>query len=530
VLSDTAATMARTSLYFVLFLCGCFRKLDDVQDQGSQLPTISLSIRDTSGAVWDAESCPRVARFTLSFAESLPRDAARQLFLLRAAPSDATLTDLGSGKRSKSLEALLVPLTIEAQDQSLLAYTTSALEPTAHYTLVWAQAQAALQLPIVISGSPAAGSQLVQSLPASLDARVPPNLARALLRFDGYVRGDAGTLVQLFDADGARLDTSNQLLPCNSFGLGPGDCISIVPEAELRPARRHRIVLAKGLSDATTAPLPGAEITFDTAPDRDLAAPRFSPLDCARDETRHGSLCVLVSDEQVAVRARSDENGLLELATPPDVHATLASAGEYSLQAPLVTSTRALLVLRDMAGNRTSLEMELAPLTDLAKVSIDEVRADPLGPEPSQEYVELLNFGDQPVSIMGFTLTDDPYAEGAHISDEQQLAPGERVLVVAPDFDVQDEADGAPAGAYQDVLGGVRVARLSSALSLRNDGSQLLLRDGQGRRLSAAPALAPAKPGQCIERVVAESSTSARRRPLGFVSTSCSPGFGSDGG
>jgi hypothetical protein len=243
------------------------------------------------------------------------------------------------------------------------------------------------------------------------------------------------------------------------------------------------------------------------------------PLECARDETRHGSLCLLASDDQLTLRARSDENGLLELALAPTLSASLASAGEYQLSAPLPAPTRALLVLRDMAGNSTQLELDVAPASDLARIAIDEVRVDPLGAEPSQEYVELLNFGDQPVSIMGFTLTDDPYAEGQRIADERELGPGERVLVVGPDFDVRDASDGPPPS-------GARFARLSGALSLRNDGAALLLRDAQGRRLSASPALPPAQPGQCIARTGDD-----RRRPLGFVldpAGSCSPGFGSE--
>lgn len=511
--------MSRMPLCLVLFLCGCFRELGAVHKEPLPLPSLSLTVKDHSGGIWSAESCPRMPVLVLTFEQNAPHDAARHLFLLRAAPSEETLADLGSGKLSASSEALRVPITIEAHGRDLHVRSERALLPTAHYMLVWAEAHGARELPFVVSGSAAAGAQLVRSLPAALDARVPPNLKRALLHFDGYLLGDASSHVALRDAVDRPLPSAVEVLACSSFGLGPGDCISIAPDRELTPLSRYRIVVGEGLSDATRAPIAPLEIAFDTAPSRDLEPPQFLPLDCAKDEARHASLCLLSSESQLGVRARSDENGLLGLALAPDLHAGLAMAGEYALLAPLDAPARALLVLSDMAGNRTQLELDVAPVTDLAQVTIDELRVDPLGPEPSQEYVELLNFGDQPVSIMGFTLTDDPYSEGQRITDERELAPGERVLVVAPDFDVQDESDGPPAS-------GARFARLAGALSLRNDGAALLLRDAQGRRLSASPALPPARPGQCIARHDSDS-----RSALGFVldaSGSCTPGFGSE--
>ena len=513
--------MARISLCFVLFLCGCFRELDAVRYGPATLPSIHLEVRDHSGAVWPATDCPRMATFVLHFAKSAPGDAVRHLFLLRAAPSEQTLTDLASGKLNARSEAQRLPLTLHAQGAALQATSERPLEPAAHYTLVWAEAHGAVQLPITVSASPAAGAQLVQSLPAALDARVPPNLTRILLRFDGYVRGDAPGLVRLLDDAGNDLAGPAVHSPCSAFGLGPGDCIGITLDHELAPRQRHHLTMAEGLSDATMTPLPALDIPFTTSAERDLLAPRLLPLDCAKDEARHGSVCVLSSDDHLTLRARSDENGILELAIAPGVYAALASAGEYTLSSPLLAPTRALLVLGDMAGNRTQLELQVAPARDLAQVSIEEVRVDPLGPEPAQEYVELLNFGEQPVSIMGFTLTDDPYAEGQRIADERELAPGERVLAVAPDFDVRDETDGEPAS-------GAHYVRLSGPLSLRNDGAALLLRDASGRRLSASPALAPGQAGQCIVR-----SGLDHRAPLGFVqerSGGCTPGFGSDDG
>jgi len=71
----------------------------------------------------------------------------------------------------------------------------------------------------------------------------------------------------------------------------------------------------------------------------------------------------------------------------------------------------------------------------------------------------------------------------------------------------------------------VRLVRLQRPLSLRNDGSTLLLRDGSGRRLSATPALAPEQAGLCIERAAGEDPR--RGEPFSFVRGVCTPGAAS---
>ena len=43
----------------------------------------------------------------------------------------------------------------------------------------------------------------------------------------------------------------------------------------------------------------------------------------------------------------------------------------------------------------------------LAPVVLTEVRADPDGPEPDQEYVENLNASDTPIDLTGFQISDD---------------------------------------------------------------------------------------------------------------------------
>lgn len=512
--------MEKLVLVACVLLCGCFRGLGDVQPEPADTPSAQLEVYDSSGAVWDGSQSPRLPKMRLRFTSAQRGSAAQHLYLLRGAASDELIGDLRSAKHQAATTARLIALQSEmaAQGVTVEAQPTTPLQAGSAYTLVWVEPGGALTFPIVVSSSPAAGAELRQSLPAALEAAVPINLQRVLLRFDGYVLGDVASAVQLVGSSDRMVATDVGSAPCAELGLGAGDCVWLEPLDLLAAAERYRVVIATGLHDATGAAIAPRELAFTTAKERDDKAPRWQPLDCTKDETRVGALCVLTSDTRASIRARADENGLLELAHPPSLTAAFSAAGDFTLEGDLTTAGPALLVLRDLAGNRAELALDLAPARDLATLTIDEVRADPLGPEPAQEYVELLNYGSQPVALMGFTLTTDPYRDGLRISSEVVVAPLERVVLVSPDFDVQERSDGEPPV-------GARIVRLPASMALKNDGAALYLRDASGRRVSAAPALAPNRAGQCIVR----SSADRRTGQLdAFAQAPCTPGARSE--
>jgi hypothetical protein len=505
-------------LTLTLGWCGCFRGLDAIRGEAATRPSIQLEIRDLHAAVWQAEQAPRWPTFVLQFADGPPEQVDHHLFLLRGSASDEIAADLGSAQLRAATEAKRVPLTREAVAGALWVRPTHPLEPGAAYTLVWAEAGESQRFPLLVSQSPAAGARLAHSLPAAQERQVPPNLAHALLRFDGYVLGDLPRCVSLLDAADEAVPIALRRMDCAELGLAAGDCVYVTPESELAPAARYRLLLQAGLEDATGAPLAAQEVAFDTASEGDTRAPVWLGLDCARDELAQGPACTLVGDSSVAIRARADENGVLSLAIGAELRASLGSSGDHALEAPLERPLAALLQLRDLAGNTAQLPLELAPARDLPKVSIDEVRVDPLGPEPSQEYVELLNFGETSMSIAGFSLSDDAFAAGRRIQGPLTLAAGERILLVPADFDAGDAHDDVPAA-------GVRLARLAGALPLRNDGSALFLRDAGGRRVSASPAIAPEQAGQCIARTSADARSGKSAAFALDPDGRCTPGY-----
>lgn len=504
-----------------LIWCSCFRGLDAVEGEAKTRSALQLEVTDQNDGIWDRDNAPRWPVLTLRTQQHRLSDAARHVHLLRGTPSEDTLTDLASGTLRAGTQQRRIELRahgVQTDAHAIRMEPMSPLEAAARYTLVWAEPAGAQTFSVRISDSPAAGAQLVQSIPAELDARVPPNLARALLRFDGYLQSPTELPIELLDAGGAAVPSRATLIACPSRHLPEGDCIEVVPQAALGPGRHYKLVLRAGLRDAGGAPLAAREISFRTAPQDDRLPPEWLKSECAVDEQPIASGCVLRVDQTVALRLRSSEGGSASLACGERITTSLASGGDLTLTIGLMGPTQCLLTLSDLAENSSATSLSLAPSPDLARVSIAEIRADPLGPEPSQEYVELLNFGDDTVSIEGFTLTTDPFSRGLRIASALSLAAGERVLVVAPDFDSEEPSDGP-------LPPGVRLVRLERSLSLRNDGAALYLRDAMNRRLSASPALAGEEPGQCVVRIADDLRSGAASAFAPDVNAGCTPGY-----
>jgi hypothetical protein len=125
-------------------------------------------------------------------------------------------------------------------------------------------------------------------------------------------------------------------------------------------------------------------------------------------------------------------------------------------------------------------------------VVINEVLADPRGPEPAQEWVELYNDGLEGAVIGGWSFED---TGGSVALDAVVIPAGGYVLLVREDFDPTSSADVPPEN-------GVRLVRLADLgkNGLSNTGEPLTLRDASGRVVSRFPALPKPKAGVSVAR------------------------------
>jgi hypothetical protein len=131
-------------------------------------------------------------------------------------------------------------------------------------------------------------------------------------------------------------------------------------------------------------------------------------------------------------------------------------------------------------------------------VVINEVMANPVGPEPQQEWLELYNDGSTDVELGGWMLED---AGAAVELPAATVRPGRFALVVAERYDPDSWVD-TPA-APGTVL--VRVPSLGKA-GLSNSGEPIRLRSPDGSASSVVPAVESREPGRPIARIAPDAS------------------------
>jgi hypothetical protein len=263
---------------------------------------------------------------------------------------------------------------------------------------------------------------------------------------------------------------------------------------------------------------------FRTASGPDAIPPAPSARPCAIDEEAFELGCALISDRWVALTLRASEPFVATLTVAGLVHSAIAPSGETQLSLPSLTPGSEITVeleLRDSTGNSLTRSETFRTHADLPTLSITETRSDPLGPEPSQELVELWNFGDRPVPLAGMLLSDQADELGTPLVTEAQVDPGARVLLVADSFDASDPKDVAvPPGTPL-----VRVGKSLGNAGLANRGEPLFLRDAQGRRISAAPSSPQPVAGVCSVRVASDPRDGSQGSFALDADQSCTPGW-----
>jgi len=457
---------------------------------------LSVTATDFDGRPWPLDALPRQP--ILEVHTSAPVHATDQwLFLFEGAlDPEAILDDLRRPPLLVRHQGRTVP--VETDGSRLVP---ERLEPGRSYTLGvagWARNEddVPLEAPYVVPlsvATVAAGATVTGSWPADGTAGVPTELPLIALRFDDLVRGE--DIAIRSDAGSVR----GQLvaIACEEVGWGGGDCRAFIPGGALRPSTEYRIRVGETLLDRSGAPVGPWTAVFHTG-DASASPIGFLDTPCQIDEVAAGAGCALADDGSLTFRATVTRPVRAFLSGASVRDRMVANRGEIVLRLePLVAGSRfdGELMLIGLGGETHVERIPLALPEALLPLTIAEVRANPLGPEPRQEYVEVLNFGATPVSVAGLALADRPDRVGDVISTAQTISPGARALLVADAFDPLDESD-------PPVPPGVPLVRIGTSLAsagLSNAGEALYLRDAEGRRLAASPAL-ETEGGECLVR------------------------------
>lgn len=146
----------------------------------------------------------------------------------------------------------------------------------------------------------------------------------------------------------------------------------------------------------------------------------------------------------------------------------------------------------DIQGRLSPFRLSFRTTPAEAHLSINEVYADPNGPEPAQEWVELVNDGTTSVNLEGYVLED---AGGATVLPNLALTPGAFAVVVNASYQPDADFDLLPDPSARLV----RVERLGKA-GLSNAGELLRLRASNGEVASRFPSRPAPEPGVSVAR------------------------------
>jgi hypothetical protein len=312
-------------------------------------------------------------------------------------------------------------------------------------------------------GGPSGGAPpgtLVDPIAGAAD--VPLNLVGVTVRFAAPVTLPAAPLTVC----GVTVQPPSGPAACEG-----GVCYASALAGLLPPSTSCRVELLGGAADAAGAPIGAGTIgAFSTSSEADAAPPEISGV-----TLQLAGPCAAVSFATDEVAA-----GTVVLRAGEVETTTSAGAGQtrFDVAVPLAAlppESPATLVVRavDRAGNvAESAAVAWQTPAALPPVAITEVLANPVGPEPAQEFVELRNLGAEAVELGGLSLAD---AKGADALPAATLGPGAYALVVTSAYDPGNPADAAPRAGTQLL----RVDGRLGADGLSNGGEPVRLMRGE---------------------------------------------------
>jgi hypothetical protein len=400
--------------------------------------------------------------------------------------SASDLSALDGGEYGADADGI-VELHVEAEGARVVLHPVSTLEPHARYSLVLGEGvrdpsgaglvdeaggAARWRSDFVTGAEDSAGPMPRLVFPTPGAVGVPTNLVRIETRFLGPVEAAEGASLRVADLEtGAPIEVAMPV-PCE--GWVPGFCAAWKIEGEL-PADADLAVIGGTLVDADGRGVvaPWGDESFRTGDGPDLEPPDIEGAvvgvrgPCVLAELHvEESLRLGLGVGDATIERAVDGGGPVRIGVRP-----IDAAPEV-----------ARLEASDLAGNVSSVEHPITLGSPPPSLALTEVLANPAGPEPHQEFVELVNFGSEAIDLGGLWLADLSWeevqttlADGASLPGDPlpavSLAPGEIALVVAAGYEANEGSDASPPPT-------ARLLRVDASLGqagLKNAGEPLTL-------------------------------------------------------
>ncbi len=444
--------------YGILLLVGC-------QDPLGQLSTNDSAVHvgvEPSGSL---DAAPRVLRLRIEPTQKAQgRFGVDALELFEDTLSSYYLARVAGGEMPEALAERRVPmLSWRVEPGLLFAQPSSVLDPSRGYTLV------------------AMGYGPLAELTTSQDdflllGRVFPEPDRVGGGFGGLYCSDTPLLLEPTHIELAPDQVSALLRPSDRV---PERC-AVLEVAEPAPVR----VLGPRVGTVSLDPAPLVALDESYG---------WMPVDCGDSCVALAAGCLCPSDDRaMLLTPRAPAFWQLELG---GVHFEAESSGGSAVVVPgLVPQTEYSLAgnVYDLPGRETRVALSFRTLEPQVHLAVNEVYANANGPEPAQEWVELVNSGTLPVSLEGYRLED---VGGQTDLPSVTLSPGAYAVVVNADYRPDAELD--PVVDPSATL--IKVDRLGKN-GLSNSGELIRLRAPGGELVSSFPALPASKPGVSMAR------------------------------
>jgi hypothetical protein len=395
------------------------------------------------------------------------------------------LSDLRNPPLSARRLEQAIPLDVRLADQgqTVVLAPLRPLEPRARHVLLLSPqlmdaagnviGSEVVQLRFVTAGEEQARPVLRLISPVEGATEQPTNLARVIVRSSQPLSGATGEGLFWLEADdGQRVplwsSAADDVCPVQT---GSPRCLRLRLIRALAPLRAWTLRVSSRVTNGAGEPVFASDLRFASGAKADHRAPGV--LQATLRISDGCALIVLSSDEPSDLSWRGSWTVTPASSVGRRIHqvgAALPATVDGTLWVDIV----------DLAGNRAVTRSFAVHHEGAPQVEISEVLANPRGPEPAQELVELHNRSAEAVSLDGWQLDDGDDGVGVNVLPAVSLPPGQRAVVVGPRYDLLSSAD--PPLAAGALL--IRLDKTVGALGLSNGGEALALRDAQGRLVS----------------------------------------------
>jgi hypothetical protein len=435
---------------------------EDAYESPKQPPSWSLALEPPSAL---DRASPVVAFIVKGLRETT--HLATDLVLVEGDPSAISVDRYRGGHTTETLAERIVPTLMHAGSDELVVRSRNVLAIGQRYTLVAREG---------VIGKVMIAPERDRSYLMRIWPPIESTTATMQAIYCGSDAPASSSEVRLFPGDlVARIEPG-----IDPEGLAKGACVRLLPQSSN--------------SDVVQPPVQVGDYSLQPSPFHSgLEQSEVQFPTCSGAEIRFAAGCLRVLSGAAIVRGPAAPTFWAVAGAQGWRAEYLDSGAEFAIP---VQHERVGFGLKatafDLAGRSSLSSVQLTAGPPSARVIINEVMANPLGPEPQQEWIELLNDGTASAEMVEWKLRDEG---GAVEIPPLSIAPGAFVLLVRSDY-VEGLA-GEHAPAVGTTL--IRLPQLGKA-GLLNSGESLTLLDQSGQIVSSFPARASTRQGVSIAR------------------------------